>query len=47
METPEEKDVFEALGVDWVPVEKRDRGYWRRTGDGRPKTEKEKARDYV
>jgi hypothetical protein len=47
METPEEKDVFEALGVDWVTVEKRDRGYWRRTGDGRPKTEKEKARDYV
>ncbi len=28
--TPEEKDVFEALGVDWVPLEKRDRGYWRR-----------------
>jgi hypothetical protein len=44
METPEEKDVFEALGVDWVPVEKRDRGYWSRIGSA---PEDEKARDYV
>lgn len=28
LETPEEADVFEALGVPWVPVEERDRGYW-------------------
>lgn len=47
METPEERDVFEALGVDWVPLEKRDKGYWRWTGDGRQTTEEEKARDYV
>jgi len=52
METPEERDVFEALGMDWVPPEKRDRGYWSRThlpnsplqaGRG----EEGKARDYV
>lgn len=28
LDTPEEGDVFETLGVPWVPVEKRDRGYW-------------------
>lgn len=31
METPEERDVFEALGVDWVPLELRHRGYWSKT----------------
>ena len=35
-ETPEEEDVFEALGVAWVPLELRHRGYW---GEGRPGTD--------
>lgn len=26
--TPDEPNVFEALGVPWVPLEKRNQGYW-------------------
>ncbi len=49
--TPEEADVFVALGVPWVPLEKRDRGYW--SGTPHPASplegrgEEDKARDYV
>ncbi len=28
IKTPEEIDVFHALGVPWVPVEQRSKGYW-------------------
>jgi DNA polymerase/3'-5' exonuclease PolX len=28
LSTPEEPHVFHALGVPWVPLEMRDRGYW-------------------
>lgn len=28
LDTPEEEDVFRALGVEWVPLELRHRGYW-------------------
>lgn len=37
METPQEEDVFKALGVPWIPLGERQRGYW---GEPVPELEK-------